>query len=398
MRKQLYFVTEARFWENEDGVFSQCGFPYLLWTRYLAVFSSVTVVARVEKISNTVDAEYKSSGPGVSFHRIPYYEGPSGFTKKRKQIRLVLKDIASEIRDSNSSVICRLPGMIGGWMADLLAKNSIEYACEVVGDPWDVYAPGAVNHPLRPIFRLVFTYKLKRQVKRAKQVLYVTENHLQKRYPALNATFVTNASNVQINDDIFKNDDSPHYLSAPYSLLSIGSLEQLYKSPDIALKAVRVLNDKGINCRLVWLGGGRMMNQMKDLASSLSISHLVDFRGNVNRGELFRCFANCDFYLQVSRAEGLPRALLEAMSQGLVCVGTRVGGIPELLSNDVIIEKGSVSALCDCIERLISTPSRCNELSSMNLNKSKEYSESVLSARRESFYKNIINQPCVSKK
>ena len=98
-------------------------------------------------------------------------------------------------------------------MADLLAKNSIEYACEVVGDPWDVYAPGAVNHPLRPIFRLVFTYKLKRQVKRAKQVLYVTENHLQKRYPALNATFVTNASNVQINDDIFKNDDSPHYLS-----------------------------------------------------------------------------------------------------------------------------------------------------------------------------------------
>ena len=36
-------------------------------------------------------------------------------------------------------------------------------------------------------------------------------------------------------------------------------------------------------------------------------------------------FANCDFYLQVSRAEGLPRALLEAMSQGLVCVGTRVG-------------------------------------------------------------------------
>ena len=47
--------------------------------------SSVTVVARVEKISNTVDAEYKSSGPGVSFHRIPYYEGPSGFTKKENR-------------------------------------------------------------------------------------------------------------------------------------------------------------------------------------------------------------------------------------------------------------------------------------------------------------------------
>jgi len=49
--------------------------------------------------------------------------------------------------------------------------------------------------------------------------------------------------------------------------------------------------------------------------------------------------ANADLYCHISRQEGLPTALLEAMSLGRCVIGSRVGGIPEILdsSNGVLV-------------------------------------------------------------
>ena len=50
-------------------------------------------------------------------------------------------------------------------------------------------------------------------------------------------------------------------------------------------------------------------------------------------------------YIQPSRIEGLPRALIEAMSRGCACVGSSVGGIPELLNNQYIHEVNDYNSL-----------------------------------------------------
>ena len=59
-------------------------------------------------------------------------------------------------------------------------KNGMPYGVEVVGDPWDVFAPGAVRHPLRVYFRYRGTHDLKQTVAQANAALYVTEYQLQK--------------------------------------------------------------------------------------------------------------------------------------------------------------------------------------------------------------------------
>lgn len=392
MKSHLFFVTEGRFIRNDKGVYTQGGFPYRLWERYLSVFERITIVARVKQNGGEVEEVFRSDGPNVSFWDLPYYEGPRDYFRVRHCFNQTIKVIIDSIEKEHASVICRVPGLIGGKIAGLLKKEKKEYACEIVGDPWDVYSPGSLNNPLRPFLRAYFTLQLKRQVSGAKQALYVTESYLQDRYPAKKAVFVTNASNVQIKDAELRPRDSYTGFESTINLLSIGSLDQLYKAPDIVLKAVRELYKSGVICNLVWVGGGRYLNSMVQLAEKLNISRQVRFVGNVDHNSVYNFIRKSDLYLQVSRTEGLPRALIEAMSQGIVCIGTRVGGIPELLNDEVLIHKNSVNELVSCVLKLMNDIELCNSCSHYNLNQSMKYTEKELQAKREAFYKNIVKE------
>ena len=57
--------------------------------------------------------------------------------------------------------------------------------------------------------------------------------------------------------------------------------------------------------------------------------------------------------------DGLPNVLMEAQSQGLSCLSTRVSAVPELIENDVtgvLVEPGQIDALKIALEHLITDP------------------------------------------
>ena len=174
-------------------------------------------------------------------------------------------------------------------------------------------------------------------------------------------------------------------------MLSIGSLEQMYKSPDILIKSIKKLNDNNINCKLIWLGDGIFRAQMESLCKELNISHKVIFMGNVSAEEVRKQLNASDIFVLASRTEGLPRAIIEAMSLGLPCVGTNVGGIPELLNKEVLVPKNDEIALSDKIRKLINDPAFYNEQAKINLNNADLYKESVLIEKRNQFYSFLSN-------
>ena len=98
-----------------------------------------------------------------------------------------------------------------------------------------------------------------------------------------------------------------------------------------------------------------------------------------------------DIFVFPTRAEGLPRAVIEAMAVGLPCLSTPVNGIPELLDNDFMFEPDDVDGFANKIIELIQNPSMLEQISKKNIEKSKEYSWDKLSYRRTKFYEKLIN-------
>ena len=145
----------------------------------------------------------------------------------------------------NAAVICRVPGMIGTIAARYLLRQKRPYGVEVVGDPKDVFAVGSFHHPFRVIFRQNGIRDLKFVVEGASASIYVTKKTLQSRYPHINNTFSTYASNVMLTPEAFIGQAKKLRHDPPYSVVIVGTLAAMYKSPDIAIAAMSLLEKNG---------------------------------------------------------------------------------------------------------------------------------------------------------
>ena len=94
----------------------------------------------------------------------------------------------------------------------------------------------------------------------------------------------------------------------------------------------------------------------------------------------------------VSRTEGLPRALIEAMACGLPCIGSRVGGIPELLEPVALVAPGNSKELAEKIYEFVTDTTLLNSQAVRNWNEAKNYHDKILSQRRMAFYQHVINR------
>jgi glycosyltransferase involved in cell wall biosynthesis len=369
-----------------DGTLSNS----LIKQRYLQVFDHVYVLARVTNLSDIdIEDSQQIGSEQVSVIPLPYYVGPWQYLKVRAKI----KKIVNENAVFGRAYLCRCPGTIASLLADTLSQKKIPYGVEVVGDPYDIFAQGTVKHIFRSYFRYHFSKKQKQIVKGSMASIYVTKEYLQKRYPASKNTFTINATNAILLSDFFVKQAKQRIVSSEFSLITIGSLEQMYKAPDIVLHALARLKQQGINCRLTWLGGGKYSENMKSLASKLKISEQVDFFGYIKNHDKVRWFLDqSDLFLMVSRTEGLPRALIEAMARGLPCIGSRVGGIPELLDDIALIPSNDIESLTEKIKYFISNKNLYEDQAKKNLKIAHEYEDSILNEKRKLFYQTLMDR------
>src|SRR5204862_5883970 len=124
------------------------------------------------------------------------------------------------------------------------------YGMNVVGDPYDAFAPGVVEHPLRPFWRWWYARQLKHQCAYAVGAAYVTAHYLQRRYPC--PTYMTSYSDVELGDNAFVDAPRPmHPSPRPFRLITIASLAQLYKAPDVMIQAIAICRRDGLDVELI---------------------------------------------------------------------------------------------------------------------------------------------------
>jgi glycosyltransferase involved in cell wall biosynthesis len=371
----------ARFDDGSIGCRSQLS-PHFI-EPYLEVWDEVKVLARVRPERSAPCDILRIRDPRVEFWDLPDYNGGTGYL----QCYRVVRAMAARALSAADSVILRVPGHVSGCAGRMLQKQRRPYAVEVVGDPYDVFAPGVVRHPLRPVLRRWLTAELRRQCFSAAAAAYVTQEALQRRYPPGPYGLAMACSDVDLSEEAFVTEPRHDSTRTVFRVVTVGSLAQRYKGVDVLLRAIRHGRARGMDLRLTVIGDGQYRAELEVLAEDLGVAQAVQFLGKLSAGaEVRKQLDQSELFVLASRTEGLPRALVEAMARGLPCIGTTVGGIPELLDVNDMVPPGDAEALARKMIAVLESPQRRWSMAVRNLQVAREYHDDVLRARRREFY------------
>jgi glycosyltransferase involved in cell wall biosynthesis len=384
---RVLITASAHFAIAGDGSLwiQNASMGYALWARYLEVFDEVQLLVRARPHAELSEGWTRASGPGVKAVPLPDSVGPWGFAKDYARIAGTIRQALTEAE----AVLLRVPCHIGGEVWRRVPPGR-PYGVEVIADPWDAFSPGAVRHVLRPCFRWWFTRRLHSQCAGACAAAYVTESALQRRYPPGPDAFATSYSDVELGENSFAAVPRMPAPSSPTRLLFVGTLAQLYKAPDVLLEAFALCAHQGLDVRLCLVGDGKHRPELEKRAAALGVSEKVEFRGQIASGDLVRReLDRADLFVLPSRQEGLPRAMIEAMARGLPCIGSTVGGIPELLSASDLVPPDDARGLARVLRSVVTDHARMARMSARNLEKAREYSPERLARRRGQFYEHV---------
>ncbi len=110
------------------------------------------------------------------------------------------------------------------------------------------------------------------------------------------------------------------------------------------------------NTSLTIVGDGYYADNLKDLAREKLDSRRIIWKGITPPREVARLMRQSDILVLPSYTEGSPNVVKEAMASGLPVIGTRVGGVPDLVSDGetgLLYEPGDIEALRDCLLKLL---------------------------------------------
>ncbi|MCK4825937.1 glycosyltransferase, partial [bacterium] len=107
-------------------------------------------------------------------------------------------------------------------------------------------------------------------------------------------------------------------------------------------------------CKMLLLGDGPELPFVRNTAKDLGVKEKVIFPGM--RSDIPKCLSLVDIYVQPSKFEGVPNAVLEAMAAGLPVIATNVGGVPEIVEDGrtgILVEVDDETTLAQSIDLLI---------------------------------------------
>jgi glycosyltransferase involved in cell wall biosynthesis len=127
------------------------------------------------------------------------------------------------------------------------------------------------------------------------------------------------------------------------------------KGIDVLLRAAAIVQRQSHAFRLTIIGSGPERAALERLRHELSLELSVRFLGERSFKTVEHHLLGADVFVLASRTEGLPVAMLEAMAAGLAVIGTRVGGIPELLEGEagLLVVPDSVEDLAQAMTNIV---------------------------------------------
>ena len=142
--------------------------------------------------------------------------------------------------------------------------------------------------------------------------------------------------------------------SAEVRLIFMKAHQKKY-GPDILLKALHLLSDRGKNIVLTMAGVGELTGKLKSMVQEYRLENRVKFAGYIDNARVPSVLAEHDIMVMPSLAESFGVAALEAAASGLPVIASSVGGIPEVVENGetgILVRPGDPENLAEAIMKL----------------------------------------------
>jgi L-malate glycosyltransferase len=158
-----------------------------------------------------------------------------------------------------------------------------------------------------------------------------------------------------------------------------------------AFARIRRLNDE---MRLLIVGSGPMLESLERRCAEFNLQGVCHFEpSKIDVAEWMR---SIDVFVMASDSESFPNALLEAMACGCAVIGSRVGGVPELIAdeqNGLLCEPGDAQDLAAKLDRMVSNAELRRRLAQEAARTAREsFSIEFAVARLEKLYESLVDR------
>lgn len=232
---------------------------------------------------------------------------------------------------------------------------------------------------------------MRHYIKNADYACYVTNKFLQNRYPCNGKTLgCSDIEILEITEESLTAYENKSREAGCYTFGTVGPVDTALKGQDVVITVIKMLKEKGININYQLVGNGSGQ-WLKEHAKRLGILENVKFMGELSRDNVLEWMKNLDVYIQPSKSEGLPRAVIEAMSCALPCIAADVGGISELISDEYLFhhEGDTEKQIMRIIMKL--NDNKLKNMSKENFYKSRNYDPIILDEQRKQFFSRSID-------
>lgn len=153
-------------------------------------------------------------------------------------------------------------------------------------------------------------------------------------------------------------------LHQPLRVLFVGRLSRS-KNVHVLIHALGDLRKGGVETECKIIGDGPEQTRMRELSAREGLEDCVHFDGALEYEQVMPYYAWADVLVLASETEGWPKAIAEAMTFGVVCVGSNRGFVPQMVTPErgVCIPPGDVRALAEALRAVQSDPQRYRTLS-----------------------------------
>jgi glycosyltransferase involved in cell wall biosynthesis len=158
-------------------------------------------------------------------------------------------------------------------------------------------------------------------------------------------------------------------------ILFVGRLVSV-KGVQYLIRAMKQVHTKIPDARLIIVGDGEEREMLESLSLQLGIQNYVQFIGEIPHEKVQTYMQQAEVFVLPSLSEGLPNVIIEAMACGLPIVVSRVGGIPEIITNDTngyLVEAKDTESIAKYIIVLLEDEKLRKKISDTNKQLVKKY-------------------------